>query len=83
MATFTWFVTNMLPLLLAALANYVVKQKAADQARADDISLGSATTAASTNKETSDAMRRAAGAAINAAGGSDLDGALASGTAQF
>ena len=83
MATFTWFATNVLPILLAALANYVVKQKAADQARADDISLGSATTAAATNKETSDAMRRAADAAVNSTRGLDLDDALGSGARQF
>lgn len=83
MATLTWLITTFGPVILAALGKYAVDQHAQTQARADAQSLGSATAAATTNKETSDAMRRAAGAAINAQGGADLDDALASGAQQF
>jgi D-arabinose 1-dehydrogenase-like Zn-dependent alcohol dehydrogenase len=83
MATLTWILTTFGPMILAALGKYVLDQHAQEQARADAQSLGAATTAAATNKETSDAMRRAADAAINAPRGSDLDDALASGARQF
>lgn len=83
MATLTWLITTFGPMLLAAVGKYLVDQHAQEQARADAQSLGETKLAASTAKETSDAIRRAADAAINVPRGAGLDDALASGDRQF
>jgi hypothetical protein len=83
MATAAWFVTNVLPILLAALAHYFSDRQAQAQAHADAEGLGAARTAAAVNKDTSDATDRAADAQINADAGSVLDDLLVSGGKQF
>lgn len=82
-AVLTWFASKGVGLLLGAIfgaANEYATNRKAEQAQRD---AGAAEAAAATNKETSDANRRAADAAVNSDRGDAADDKLISGDRQF
>lgn len=79
----TFMATQGLSALLGFLATIVKGWMDTRQAAASAKQAGSAEVAAATNKETSDANRRAADAAVNAERGDAVDDKLSSGGRQF
>jgi hypothetical protein len=65
-AILSWFAANGLTIVLGALAAYLKDIHAANASAQAQRDAGAASTAASVNKETADAERRAADAAVNA-----------------
>lgn len=68
----TWIITNVLPIVLAAVFKAMSDRSVREQTRSDQIGLGQERAASKVNLETSNAERRASDAMLNTGGVDDL-----------
>lgn len=82
-ASITGIIAQLLPIILAGLADAAMKFMAQNRAHASDVALGSAHATQSVNQGTIDAQRRSSDAQINAPDLDVLLDQLGTGTVRF